>query len=137
MVIEGQEKEDFWDLLGGKAPYSSDPRLVEDNEDHPPRLFQCSNASGVFTVNEIVEFVQVGKRLFLFFFVSFKPHSFYSKIWSLMMFSSWMHTTVCLYGLVKTLVLRKKPWQKIQHWYEAHLLLNWMSYDSILNEGIY
>ncbi len=30
-----------------------------DNEERPPRLFQCSNASGVFTVNEISEFTQV------------------------------------------------------------------------------
>lgn len=58
MIIEGQEKGDFWTLLGGKAEYASNPRLVEDNEERQPRLFQCSNASGVFTVNEIVEFVQ-------------------------------------------------------------------------------
>ena len=59
MIIEGQEKDDFWALLGGKGPYSNSPRLVEENEERAPRLFQCSNASGVFTVNEIVEFGQV------------------------------------------------------------------------------
>lgn len=58
MIIEGQEKEDFWTLLGGKGPYSSAPRLVVSTEDRPARLFQCSNASGYFTVNEIVDFSQ-------------------------------------------------------------------------------
>ena len=32
-----------------------------NNEARPPRLFQCSNASGAFTVNEIVEFSQVSE----------------------------------------------------------------------------
>ena len=27
MIVEGQEKNDFWQLLGGKAEYSSDPVL--------------------------------------------------------------------------------------------------------------
>ena len=27
MIIEGQEKDDFWSLLGGKGTYSSDPVL--------------------------------------------------------------------------------------------------------------
>jgi len=58
MIIEGQEKDDFWTLLGGKGEYSSTPRLVDNNEERPARLFQCSNASGAFIVNEIVEFSQ-------------------------------------------------------------------------------
>ena len=59
MIVEGQEKEDFWKLLGGKGEYSSAPRLQDDNEERPARLFQCSNASGTFRVNEIVDFTQV------------------------------------------------------------------------------
>lgn len=59
LISEGQEKEDFWNLLGGKAEYSTSPRLRLDLEERPPRLFQCSNASGYFTVNEIPEFAQV------------------------------------------------------------------------------
>ncbi len=27
MIIEGQEKDDFWSVLGGRAEYSSDPVL--------------------------------------------------------------------------------------------------------------
>ncbi|KAI0222162.1 Villin-1 [Lamellibrachia satsuma] len=58
LVSEGQEKDDFWEAIGGQKPYSSSPSLMANNEDRPPRLFQCSNASGAFTVNEIVEFTQ-------------------------------------------------------------------------------
>ena len=28
MLCEGQEKDDFWNLLGGKAEYSTSPRLA-------------------------------------------------------------------------------------------------------------
>ena len=31
------------------------------SEDFEPRLFQCSNASGAFTVNEVTDFVQVNR----------------------------------------------------------------------------
>jgi len=27
MMTEGQEKEDFWNVLGGKGDYSNSPRL--------------------------------------------------------------------------------------------------------------
>ena len=36
--------------------YFQDDELLEDFE---PRLFQCSNATGAFCVNEITDFVQV------------------------------------------------------------------------------
>uniref|UniRef100_UPI00406D5242 villin n=3 Tax=Paralvinella sulfincola TaxID=644278 RepID=UPI00406D5242 len=59
MIVEGQEKEEFWDLLGGKTEYASDFSLKQaENEHRPSRLFQCSNASGVFKAEEIVDFVQ-------------------------------------------------------------------------------
>lgn len=58
MVIEGQEKQAFWDAIGGKQDYASDKRLQEVESVHPPRLFQCSNASGNFKVEEIFEFTQ-------------------------------------------------------------------------------
>ncbi|XP_052079404.1 advillin-like isoform X1 [Mytilus californianus] len=58
MVFEGQEKEDFWNCLGGKKPYSSDKRLQEPDSGHPARLFQLSNAAGKFTCDEIPDFAQ-------------------------------------------------------------------------------
>jgi len=60
LMIEGQEKEDFWKLLGGKGEYASTPRLVAmaSVEVPEPRLFQASNASGCFQVQEIVDFSQ-------------------------------------------------------------------------------
>ncbi|XP_069174423.1 villin-1 isoform X2 [Procambarus clarkii] len=58
IVSEGHEKEDFWKALGGYEEYASSPRLREDNHTHPPRLFQCSNASGVFRAEEVINFSQ-------------------------------------------------------------------------------
>ncbi|KAG0721754.1 Advillin [Chionoecetes opilio] len=58
MVSEGLEKEDFWHVLGGKAKYASSSRLREEEPTHPPRLFQCSNASGVFKAEELINFSQ-------------------------------------------------------------------------------
>lgn len=60
MIFEGQEKDDFWKALGGKEEYASSKRLQEDESDHPARLFQCSNASGRFIVEQIPDFHQVG-----------------------------------------------------------------------------
>ncbi|XP_063843293.1 gelsolin-like isoform X3 [Scylla paramamosain] len=59
MVSEGYEKEDFWQVLGGKETYASSSRLKEEQLSHQPRLFQCSNASGVFKADEIINFSQV------------------------------------------------------------------------------
>ena len=50
VVFEGQEKEQFWNILGGKGPYH-DERVFgksENSEFFIPRLFQGSNASGSF-----------------------------------------------------------------------------------------
>jgi hypothetical protein len=58
IVIEGQEKAAFWEAIGGQAEYLSDKRLQQEESEHPPRLFQISNASGSFTCEEIPEFVQ-------------------------------------------------------------------------------
>ncbi|XP_050417985.1 advillin isoform X1 [Patella vulgata] len=58
MVFEGQEKDDFWNVLGGKEEYASEKRLTADDSTHPPRLYQLSNASGRFTCEEIPDFVQ-------------------------------------------------------------------------------
>lgn len=58
IVIEGQEKPAFWESIGGKTDYHSDKRLQDPESEHPPRLFQFSNASGRFTCEEIPEFTQ-------------------------------------------------------------------------------
>eukprot|EP00058_Branchiostoma_floridae_P019974 XP_002605464.1 hypothetical protein BRAFLDRAFT_120671 [Branchiostoma floridae] len=58
IVIEGQEKPDFWNAIGGKAPYASAPRLQEEEQDNPARLFLVSNATGRVVVDEISDFTQ-------------------------------------------------------------------------------
>ena len=60
-VFESQEKDDFWNALGGKQPYSNDKRLHIQSSSSTPRLFEISNASGKINVQEIVQFTQVNK----------------------------------------------------------------------------
>lgn len=56
VVSEGGEDASFWEALGGKAEY---PKLrVEDAQPAEPRLFQCSNATGAFSVDEVCNFTQ-------------------------------------------------------------------------------
>ena len=57
-ITEGGESEHFWDSLGGKAEYASGKWLSEVVPTYPPRLFQCSNATGRFVVEEIFDFAQ-------------------------------------------------------------------------------
>jgi hypothetical protein len=56
VVEEGKEPQDFWDKLGGKTQYADDDFLQDDPVE--PRLFQMSNATGVFKVEEIFNFSQ-------------------------------------------------------------------------------
>ncbi|XP_018020735.1 LOW QUALITY PROTEIN: advillin-like, partial [Hyalella azteca] len=59
IVMEGREPEEFWKTLGGKEAYASVSALAKGSDnDHPPRLFHCSNASGVFTAQEVLNFSQ-------------------------------------------------------------------------------
>uniref|UniRef100_UPI003AABA1F0 advillin n=1 Tax=Centroberyx gerrardi TaxID=166262 RepID=UPI003AABA1F0 len=58
IVAEGQEPVEFWDLVGGKAPYANDKRLQQAVLDHQPRLFECSNKTGRFIVMEVTQFTQ-------------------------------------------------------------------------------
>ena len=50
VVFEGQEKEQFWNLLGGKGPYKDERVFGKNNasDNFMPRLFHGSNASGSF-----------------------------------------------------------------------------------------
>lgn len=57
-VAEGQEPLEFWEALGGKAPYANDKRLQEENVDYQSRLFECSNKTGRFIAEEITNFIQ-------------------------------------------------------------------------------
>ncbi|XP_040889552.1 advillin isoform X2 [Toxotes jaculatrix] len=57
-VAEGQEPMEFWELLGGKAPYANGKRLQQTVLDHQPRLFECSNKTGRFIVTEVTQFTQ-------------------------------------------------------------------------------
>ncbi len=57
-TMEGKEPSQFWDALGGKTEYASGKWLEEELPSQPPRLFQCSNASGKIRVEEIFDFAQ-------------------------------------------------------------------------------
>ncbi|XP_018417607.1 PREDICTED: advillin [Nanorana parkeri] len=57
-LAEGQETVQFWEILGGKAPYASDKRLQQVVGDVQPRLFECSNKTGRFIATEITDFNQ-------------------------------------------------------------------------------
>ncbi|XP_041362840.1 advillin-like [Gigantopelta aegis] len=57
-IYEGTEPTQFWAVLGGQEPYATGKRLEVEENDMPSRLFQCSNASGRFLVEEIVDFSQ-------------------------------------------------------------------------------
>ncbi|KAL2091993.1 hypothetical protein ACEWY4_011791 [Coilia grayii] len=52
-VAEGDEGDDFWDALGGKAEYRTSARLKNKMDVHPPRLFACSNKTGQFLIEEV------------------------------------------------------------------------------------
>ncbi|OCT92895.1 advillin-like [Xenopus laevis] len=58
MLAEGQETAQFWEILGGKAPYANDKRLQQEVTDFHPRLFECSNKTGRFIVTEVTNFNQ-------------------------------------------------------------------------------
>ncbi|XP_067418226.1 scinderin [Emydura macquarii macquarii] len=58
-IVEGQEPEEFWRALGGKKKYQTSAQLLTESEDHPPRLYGCSNKTGRFIIEEVPgEFTQ-------------------------------------------------------------------------------
>jgi hypothetical protein len=59
MVFETQEKDHFWNLLGGKCTYSNDKVLQNPTQSLKTRLFEISNSSGKINVQEIFQFSQV------------------------------------------------------------------------------
>ncbi|KAM8967359.1 scinderin isoform 1-T1 [Pelodytes ibericus] len=52
-ITEGQEPDDFWSSLGGKKPYQTSSLLESQLENHPPKLYGCSNKTGRFVVEEV------------------------------------------------------------------------------------
>lgn len=56
VLNEGEETEEFWNLLGGKTEYASDMSLYDPA--FLPRLFQISNASGALRCEEVFNFAQ-------------------------------------------------------------------------------
>jgi hypothetical protein len=54
-VQEGKEPAPFWEALGGKGAYNE---FAPTQSPRDPRLFQCSNATGAFKVEEIYNFSQ-------------------------------------------------------------------------------
>ncbi|XP_056590774.1 advillin [Triplophysa dalaica] len=58
IMAEGQEPNEFWELLGGKTTYASDRRLQQTAPDHQPRLYECSNKTGRFIATEVTQFTQ-------------------------------------------------------------------------------
>ena len=57
-IREGEEPQEFWDALGGKGEYGSGRWLEQIVPAYTARLFQCSNATGHFKVEEIFDFAQ-------------------------------------------------------------------------------
>ncbi|KAK2964708.1 putative Gelsolin [Blattamonas nauphoetae] len=55
-IEEGSESEDFFALLGGRTEYAQTDEVEIDLPD--PRLFHCSDASGVFVCDELFNFNQ-------------------------------------------------------------------------------
>lgn len=52
-ISEGAEGDDFWSVLGGKAEYRTSERLKNKMDTHPPKLFACSNKTGLFLIEEV------------------------------------------------------------------------------------
>ena len=55
---EEHENGDFWTALGGKTEYANGLELESLVNQRPPRLFQLSNACGVFNAEEVYNFNQ-------------------------------------------------------------------------------
>lgn len=57
VIEQGSETEAFWELVNKKPDEPPQYYQLLPNHRYEPRLFQCSEASGIFTVEEIYPFV--------------------------------------------------------------------------------
>lgn len=57
--VEGEEPEEFWTVLGGKAAYQSIKDLMLSSNDFEPMLFEISNKSGYMWMKQVPAFTQV------------------------------------------------------------------------------
>ena len=55
---EGAEPAEFWAALGGKKPYATVKAPPASAEGFEPRLFYCSDETGAFKVEEVIDFSQ-------------------------------------------------------------------------------
>ncbi|XP_023219305.1 gelsolin, cytoplasmic-like [Centruroides sculpturatus] len=58
LVSEGQEREDFWNAIGGKKPYNQNIHSEEEVDTRQARFYQCTINSGHLDVHEILGFDQ-------------------------------------------------------------------------------
>ncbi|XP_063903462.1 advillin isoform X2 [Zophobas morio] len=57
LVLEGKEKSEFFDLIGGKVPYSTQ-LMRNDGDVKSPKLFHCTKMNGMLRAEEILFFTQ-------------------------------------------------------------------------------
>ncbi|KAK9879533.1 hypothetical protein WA026_006604 [Henosepilachna vigintioctopunctata] len=57
IVLEGKEKQEFFDILGGKTLYTTD-MMKKESDSRVPRLFCCMNINNYFAAEEIYQFSQ-------------------------------------------------------------------------------
>lgn len=58
LASEGQEKQEFWDAIGGKLPYNSEKNVQEESGIRAARLFSLWDIKGNYAPREVVGFDQ-------------------------------------------------------------------------------
>ncbi|CAF0715415.1 unnamed protein product [Brachionus calyciflorus] len=59
IIIEGQERDQFWSVFGEKAEYSREKRLNQTTRTQFARLFEITNSTGKIQAQEIHQFSQI------------------------------------------------------------------------------
>lgn len=58
MLTEGQEREEFWNELGGRGDYAKTLQSHVELEDKQSRLLHCSSVAGLFKTKLLVDYSQ-------------------------------------------------------------------------------